>query len=48
LGCEQDVLDHLILAARRPQYLKSGDQITARARTRAVDLGEQATEIVEP
>jgi 2-keto-4-pentenoate hydratase/2-oxohepta-3-ene-1,7-dioic acid hydratase in catechol pathway len=34
--------------ARRPQYLKPGDRITARIRSRdrAVDLGEQATEIV--
>ena len=36
--------------ARRPQYLKPGDRITARIRSRdcAVDLGEQATEIVGP
>jgi 2-keto-4-pentenoate hydratase/2-oxohepta-3-ene-1,7-dioic acid hydratase in catechol pathway len=36
--------------ARRPQYLKPGDRITARIRSRegAIDLGEQATEIVGP
>ena len=36
--------------ARLPQYLKPGDRITARIRSRdgAVDLGEQATEIVGP
>ncbi|MGX9943195.1 fumarylacetoacetate hydrolase family protein [Bradyrhizobium denitrificans] len=34
--------------ARRPQYLKPGDRITARIHSRdgAIDLGEQATEIV--
>ena len=34
--------------ARRPQYLKPGDRITARIRSRdgAVDLGEQVTDIV--
>ena len=34
--------------ARRPQYLKPGDRITARIRSRdgVIDLGEQATEIV--
>jgi 2-keto-4-pentenoate hydratase/2-oxohepta-3-ene-1,7-dioic acid hydratase in catechol pathway len=36
--------------ARRPQYLKPGDRITARIRSHdgAIDLGEQATEIVGP
>jgi 2-keto-4-pentenoate hydratase/2-oxohepta-3-ene-1,7-dioic acid hydratase in catechol pathway len=35
--------------ARRPQYLKPGDRISARIRSRdgAIDLGEQATEIVD-
>jgi 2-keto-4-pentenoate hydratase/2-oxohepta-3-ene-1,7-dioic acid hydratase in catechol pathway len=34
--------------ARRPQYLKPGDRITARIHSRdaAIDLGEQVTEIV--
>lgn len=36
--------------ARRPQYLKPGDRVTARIRSRdgTIDLGEQATEIVGP
>jgi 2-keto-4-pentenoate hydratase/2-oxohepta-3-ene-1,7-dioic acid hydratase in catechol pathway len=36
--------------ARRPQYLKPSDRITARIRSRdrAFDLGEQVTEIVGP
>ena len=36
--------------ARRPQYLKPGDRITARIRSRdgAIDLGEQTTAIVAP
>ncbi len=36
--------------SRRPQYLKPGDRITARIRSRdgAIDLGEQATNIVSP
>ena len=36
--------------ARRPQYLKPGDRISARVRSRdgVIDLGEQVTEIVGP
>ena len=36
--------------ARRPHYLKPGDRITARIRSRdgAIDLGEQVTDIVGP
>lgn len=36
--------------ARRPQYLKPGDRVSARIRSRdgVIDLGEQATEIVSP
>jgi 2-keto-4-pentenoate hydratase/2-oxohepta-3-ene-1,7-dioic acid hydratase in catechol pathway len=36
--------------ARRPQYLKPGDRITARIRSRdgTIDLGEQVTDIVGP
>jgi hypothetical protein len=34
--------------ARRPHYLKPGDRISARIRSRdrVIDLGEQVTEIV--
>ena len=36
--------------ARRPEYLKPGDRIAARIRSRdgTIDLGEQTTEIVGP